>query len=296
MSASRMAGGVATGAAALLGMTACGGGGHGRSAFEGTTVSVAPTMAPSGGPPAHTAVPSLLIDQPLPFTPDEVHRLHELDKVTQLALIGYGPVWIYDRQIPTATVNPATYKPFTPVQTRDSAPVWNAVTDGKALVSHDAGVRDHLPIDATVPAGWASVRIAGLATTVPGVDMVVSSKTGERLGVPFGNGLVVAVSGDPQRATAGIRKIVGAKPTIRRIVSSGGMPGSSGVSGPILPVITPSASPAAAPPAPPPPVTPGAMPGAGPGPVPGVVPRTPPAPASVPAPSPMAPRRPGRRG
>src|SRR6202011_3915923 len=113
--------------------------------------------------------------------------------------------------IPTATVDPVTYRLFTPSETQDSAAVWNAVTEGKALVSHTVGVRDHLPLDATVPAGLSTVRIAGLATTVPGVDMVVSAQTGDRIGVPYGNGLVVAVSGDPARAMARIRRVIGSE-------------------------------------------------------------------------------------
>ncbi len=47
--------------------------------------------------------------------------------------------------------------------------VWNAVTDGKALVSHAVGVRDHIPLYATVPAGWTSVRIAD-STGMPGAS------------------------------------------------------------------------------------------------------------------------------
>jgi hypothetical protein len=168
--------------------------------------------------------------------------------VTRLALIGYGQVRVYGDQIPTATVDPATYRAFTPAGTRGSAAVWKAVTDGKALVSHTVGNRDHLRLDVTVPAGWATVRVAGLATTVPGVDMVVSSTTGERIGVPFGNGLVLAVSGDPERASAKVRAVLGAQPVIRRIAPFGGALGAP--AGPALPAVTPTVPPATPPAAP----------------------------------------------
>lgn len=204
--------------------------------------TVTPMPSPSVLPPSGTARPSLLINQDQPFSAHEVERLRHVSGVSRLALIGYGQVWVYDQQIPTATVDPLTYRPFTPADTQNAVPAWNAVTDGKALVSHTVGVRDHLPLDATVPAGWATVRIAGLATTVPGVDMVVSSQTGERIGVPYGNGLVVAVSGSPERTTARIRRIIGSKPTIRRITKPSGPADSRSISpaGPLLPVMTPA--------------------------------------------------------
>jgi hypothetical protein len=228
--------GAVIGALALLGPTGCG------SSATPAAVELSPipiSTAPTAGPPAVPARPGLLINQTRPFTGSEVRRLRHLSEVTRVALIGYGQIRVYDDPIPTATVDPATYRSFTPAGTRGSTAVWTAVADGKALVSHVVGNRDHLPLDVTVPAGVATVRIAGLATTVPGVDMVVNSTTGERIGVPFGNGLVVAVSGDTERASAKVRAVLGTQPVIRRIAPSGGAPGVT--AGPALPAVPPAA-------------------------------------------------------
>jgi hypothetical protein len=240
----------------LSGLTAC------EKASAPAAVGRAPgsgTPAPSwrAGVPSGAVQPSLLINQDTPFSASGVERLRHANGVTGLALIGYGLVQVYDQQIPTATIDPLTYRPFTPAQTQDSAAVWTAVSQGTALVSHEVGIRDHLPLEATVPAGWATVRIAGLATTVPGVDMIVSSETGERIGVPYGNGLVVAVSGDPARAVRRIRRVIGSKPVIRRIAKPSATSATSGPqapAGPLLPIVTPSANPSA-------PTTPGTGPG-----------------------------------
>jgi hypothetical protein len=227
----------APGLLALLALTGCGS----QATRAVVELPPMPSSTPSMSVPAAPMQPSLLINQAATFTESQVRRLRHLGEVSRLALIGYGPVWVYGDQIPTATVDPATYRVFTPADTSGVTAVWKAVMDGKALVSHTVGNRDHLPLDATVPAGWATVRIAGLATTVPGIDMVVSSTTGERIGVPFGNGLVVAVTGDPQRATAKIREVLGATPVIRRIAASGGPLGMP--SGPLLPSVTPTVMP-----------------------------------------------------
>jgi hypothetical protein len=232
------------GAMALTGLTAC------EKASAPAAVGRAPgsgTPAPSSreGAPSGPVRPGLLVNQGTPFSAGDVERLRHVAGVTRLALIGYGLVQVYDRQIPTATVDPLTYRQFTPAQTQDAEAVWTAVRQGRALVSHEVGVRDHLPLEATVPAGWGILRIAGLATTVPGVDMIVSSETGEQIGVPYGNGLVIAVSGEPGRAVARIRRVIGAKPVIRRIAKPAATSATSGPSapaGPLLPAITPSAT------------------------------------------------------
>ena len=56
--------------------------------------------------------------------------------------------------------------------------------------------------------------------------------------MPFGNGLVVAVTGDPARAAAKVRAALGPTPVIRRIAGSGGPLGMP--SGPLLPSVTPT--------------------------------------------------------
>ncbi|MGI8333792.1 hypothetical protein ACRYCC_27910 [Actinomadura scrupuli] len=237
------------GAVALSGLTGC----------EEASAPAAAGRAPGSATPARAGVPpapvrpGLLVNQDTPFSASDVERLRHVTGVTGLALIGYGLVQVYEQQIPTATIDPSTYRPFTPAQTQDSDAVWTAVGQGGALVSHEVGIRHHLPLEATVPAGWATVRIAGLATTVPGIDMIVSSRTGERIGVPYGNGLVMAVSGDPGRAVERIRRVIGSKPVIRRIAGASATSAASGLSapaGPLLPVITPSATASAGPAAP----------------------------------------------
>jgi hypothetical protein len=260
--------GAVVGALALLGLTGCGS----SATPAAVEVSPIPMSAAPTDAPAVPAQPGLLVNQARPFTEAQVRRLRQLSEVTRLALIGYGQVWVYGDQIPTATVDPATYRSFTPAGTREATAVWKAVAEGKALVSHAVGNRDHLPLDVTVPAGWATVRIAGLATTVPGVDMVVSSTTGERIGVPFGNGLIVAVAGDPGRASAKVRAVLGAQPVIRRVAAFGGALGAP--AGPALPAVTPTVPPAV------PPVTPPAAPPAAPRATPPVVPPGAPPPAA----------------
>jgi hypothetical protein len=241
--ARRMIGGIALGA---LTLTACGKPPY-PAAAVGSAVRDTPSPLPSS--PPSVARPALLADQNSPFGPPAVKRLRHVPGVSRIALIGYGQVWVYDQQIPTASVDPVSYRPFTPFDTREPAGVWAALTDGNALVSHAAAARGHLALDTRIPAGRDTVRIAGLATTVPGIDMVVTATTGERLGVPYGNGLVIEVSGDPVRTMARVRAVLGKGATVRRVMA-GPDRADPAADGPILPVVTPTAAPVV-PPVPP---------------------------------------------
>ena len=101
-------------------------------------------------------------------------------------MIGYKQLPMYDRLLATAAVDPVTFRRFTYPDTANSQPLWTAVRDGAGLISHEAGARDHLPLAVSMPVGWGTVRLAGLATTVPGIDLTVSAQTGRSLGVPYG--------------------------------------------------------------------------------------------------------------
>jgi hypothetical protein len=180
--------------------------------------------------------PALLVTQERPFTAAQVRAVRGLKGVSEIATIGYKQLSMYDRVLATAAVDPATFRRFTYPDTANSQPLWTAVRDGAGLVSHEAGTRDHLPLEASMPVGWGTVRIAGLATTVPGIDLTVSVQKGDSLGVPFGNGIVVAVSGDPRQ----IRKLLGERfgqaALIRQILDAPtATPGGS-----ILPRLAPS--------------------------------------------------------
>ncbi len=205
------------------------------------TSGASPTPSASVLPPVTDLTrPALLITQDKPFTAAELTKVRRLRGVTRTALIGYGEVWVYDQQVPTAAVDPDAYRPFTPAATADSAPVWAAVDRGDGLISHEAGIRDRLPLQATIPAGWSMLRVAGYATTVPGIDLVVSVQAGQRIGVPFGTGLIVAATGDPADLALRARRSLGAKALVRTIVKPAKTAAPGSTPGPILPVITPS--------------------------------------------------------
>jgi hypothetical protein len=187
--------------------------------------------------------PGFLVTQEKPFTTAQVQAVRDLKGISEIALIGYKQLTMYDRLLATAAVDPATFRRFTYPDTANSRPLWTAVRDGAGLISHEAGARDHLPLAASMPVGPGTVRLAGLATTVPGIDLTVSVQKGRDLGVPFGNGAVVAVSGDPRRLRSLLGERFGSVALIRQIFDA---PRAT-PDGSILPLLTPTSAPTSAP-------------------------------------------------
>ncbi|MEO5878001.1 MAG: hypothetical protein ABIQ26_23650 [Streptosporangiaceae bacterium] len=238
---------LALGATVLASSAACGGTSPAPASDSGQARTVAAkgelTFVKVGA-----VRPSFLITQEKPFTTAQVSAVRTTKGVSKVALIGIRQVAMYDRQLATAAVDPLTFRPFTYPGTANSAPLWEAVRRGTGLISHEAGTRDHLPLDATLPVGGGTVRLSGLATTVPGIDLVVSVPTGRTLGVPFGNGMVVGLAGAPRLTLAQLQAKAGPAALVRKIFSaptSTPTPTPRGAAG--LPPLAPSGSPAGTP-------------------------------------------------
>lgn len=229
-------------ALSLLGtVSACGGAGSDATATRASaehtqlrTAVTAETFAKVKG-----VKPSLLVTQERPFTAAQVQAVRGLKGVSEIASIGYKQLPMYDRTLATAAVDPATFRRFTYPDTADSQPLWAAVRDGAGLISHEAGTRDHLPLEASMPVGWGTVRLAGLATTVPGIDLTISVQKGQSLGVPFGNGIVVAVGGDPRRIRKVLGERLGPAALIRQILDAP----TAASGGSVLPRLAPPTTP-----------------------------------------------------
>lgn len=67
------------------------------------------------------------------------------------------------------------------------------MTGGDVLIAHAAADQYRLPIGGFLPVATNALRVAGFASTVPGVDMVVSLATGRLLGMTPVNGAVISV-------------------------------------------------------------------------------------------------------
>lgn len=136
-----------------------------------------------------------------------VAQLRRLVGVVSVEPVGVGSVVVMGRSVVAAAVNPSSYRRFTAIDTARATPVWEAVARGDLAATHALALGLALPLGGEVSVGAGSAatqeRIGAIATTVPGIDIVVNRVRGRGLGLPFANGLVVALAHDADLAAAG---------------------------------------------------------------------------------------------
>ena len=151
------------------------------------------------------------------LSPAQRERLGALSEPAGTLLLSAGSVSAGDRRMAAVGVDPSTFRAFTAQGTAESDPVWQAVAQGQAVVSHEAAKGAGLRLGATLPlaggATRADVRLGALATTgLPRADLVLGEQRATALGLPQGNAmLLTAPDGtDPVVFAADVREVAGA--------------------------------------------------------------------------------------
>jgi hypothetical protein len=111
--------------------------------------------------------------------------------------IGLASVVVMGRTVTAAAVDPASYRRLADDGTARTEAVWDAVARGDVAVTHGLAEGLRLDLGGTVvpgvdPAG-PQVRLGAIATTVPGIDVVVNRPRGDQLGIPRRNAVVVSL-------------------------------------------------------------------------------------------------------
>ena len=125
-----------------------------------------------------------------------------------------GTVRIGTATVRVASVDPATFRRFSPAGTAESTALWQAVAGGQVIASHETAKRLRLALGTPLAlrgARTVTVRLGGLATTgIPGTDLVVGTPLGIELGVTKASAiLLTAGKADPTALAAKARKAAG---------------------------------------------------------------------------------------
>lgn len=145
---------------------------------------------------ARTRTPVLMLLAPAGGKLPPVREVAALPGVGSVERLGLASVRSLGRTMTVAAVDPAGFRAWTDRGTAAADDVWAAVARGEAAVTHEmsgglgVGLGDGLPLDGAV----APLRVAAVATTVPGVDVVLNRPRAGALGVPDGNALLVATT------------------------------------------------------------------------------------------------------
>jgi hypothetical protein len=198
---------------------------EGRQGAQAATGSSRPLSEPTGLPGSVTNVvdtaqvaplrrvvpPDVLVVGASSITRAEVRRVSRLRGVRDVAVVSGGAVQLQNRLINTFAVDPSAFRSWTPPATARNTELWAALAADRFVVSEKAARELRLntglqyPIVAkTIP----SVALGGSGDLgLPGIDMLVSRRTGQELGLVPDIALLINAPGvDP----AGLTRTVGA--------------------------------------------------------------------------------------
>ncbi|WP_233358807.1 lytic transglycosylase domain-containing protein [Thermomonospora amylolytica] len=195
------------------------------------TRAAAGTGAPAGGPtglpggPVTSVIdtrqvaplrrvipPDVLVVGTTGITPQQVQRVRRIKGVRDVGLVDGGAVQLRSRLINTFAVDPSAFRSWTPPATARDNALWEALAADRFVVSPKARRELRLnpgfpyPIVArTVP----TVTLGGSGDLgLPGIDMLVSKRTGEQMGLVRDIALLVnAPRVDPARLTRSVEAI-----------------------------------------------------------------------------------------
>ncbi len=177
--------------------------GQAAPAGLGSGVPAAGTEAtPSELPPVMLQRPRLSLRGQAAEGTDPLAAVLSAPEVTAATRLVVGEVVVTGGQGPqpvsVAVVDPESFRAFTPQVTAEAVPVWQRIIEGDAAFTHDAGRRLAVELGARAPAGagTATVRVGAFASNgaPPVADAVVSTATGQELGVEGEQRILVALA------------------------------------------------------------------------------------------------------
>jgi hypothetical protein len=244
-----------TGVALASGLTLAGGvaavvtGDH-ASGRDGTPGATPGTSLPPSGPVTNVAggrsgafdrvvPPDLLAVGSRPVSAATAQRISKLKGVRDIMIVGGGAVQLQGRKVNTLAVDPARFRSWTPPGTARNENLWTALAANRFVVSETAaqtlGIREGLdyPIVArTMP----MVNMGGSGTLgLPGIDILVSHKTGLQLGLVQNLAVLVNAPGTSRPAlSSGLRRLLGPGAQVLDLHDKSTAPGDAGRAGSYL--------------------------------------------------------------
>ena len=144
--------------------------------------------------------PALLVVSRAARADDLQRQVRRRAGVVDAEPIGLASLVVMGRTVTTAAVDPASFRRLADGGTARTEAVWDAVARGDLAVTHGIAEGLRLNLGGTVvpgiDPGGPQVRLGAIATTVPGIDLVVNQPRGDQLGIPRRNAVVVSLGKD----------------------------------------------------------------------------------------------------
>jgi cell wall-associated NlpC family hydrolase len=141
--------------------------------------------------------PHMLVAAPTTLPDDAVGRVRRAPGVEAVEVVDAAQANVNGKRAGLLAVSPSTFRAYTPKSTAESNALWHNIAVGDVAVSFVMGNDGGLRLGGEVPIGsdhaqWP-VRVGAYATMgISEVDAVVSRETGQRLGLPRANAMLVS--------------------------------------------------------------------------------------------------------
>lgn len=224
--------GALAGVLLLVGLSACTG--AEPPADEPAAASAETTPEPQGGVATTDerleAMAAHAVDAPGPLTgallgadmlvaaqegidTETLEAIRALPGVEAAEPIGLSQIPVQDQVLTVASVDPASYRRFTPAESAQLLDVWTRVAGGEIALR--AGAADQLTdaegyLQLGNEADAPALHVGAFAPQVTRVDAVVNKRWGDTLGVPGDNAVLIATGlTAPQEVRPALQELVG---------------------------------------------------------------------------------------
>jgi transglycosylase-like protein with SLT domain len=185
----------------------------GRAGPSGTSVSGVQGQA-ALAPLRRVVPPDLLAVATSSVSDDTARKIAKLPKVHDVIIVDAGAVQLQGRKINTFAVDPSRFRSWTPPGTAKRQALWAALAQDRLVVSDRAKRTLGLLEGRQYPIVARSTPFVAMGGSgplgLPGVDMLVSRKTGAQIGLVPNLALMVNAPGaNPAELAPYLRKILG---------------------------------------------------------------------------------------
>nr|WP_242614550.1 lytic transglycosylase domain-containing protein [Actinomadura roseirufa] len=221
-----------------------------RESSASGTPQADPMPAPGPGGPVNVAdggqvaplrrvvPPDVLAVSGDPIPADRIAKLTKLSKVRDVVAVAGGAVQLQGRQVNAFAVDPSSFRSWTPPGTATNTGLWSALAANQFAVSPAAADQLKMNRGSRYPVVGKTVLSLTMGGSgqfgLPGIDMLVGSRTGADMGlVPNVAVLVNAPGAEPAKVAAQVTRVLGRGANVvnlhegkYRTSGEGGRPGS----------------------------------------------------------------------
>ena len=185
------------------------------------TVDADLAVEPPGPMKGRVETADVLIFNQKPLSESLIKRIRGLDNVAAMETFGLANVVIENRALNVASVDPASFRRFTPTETAQFQPAWDRVAGGELSITPKLGRRfqdDNGEIALGSAEDAPQIHIGAYAPQTIRIDAVVNEKWGEKLDMELGNAVLLSTGrAAPESIRKPLQRIVGDKASIQNL-------------------------------------------------------------------------------